>query len=102
MHSSISEKVKGKLEQQLQKKVRPHIGTARTKFQGVTVTTSVILYNVRQSQFQSKYFVTGNQFLISILKYGLPHYPFSGTVQSGFTLSLLCIIQYLRETKGDD
>ena len=105
MHSSISENVKGKLEQQLQKKAQPHIGTARTKLQGVTITTSV--YNVRQSQFQSKYFSGGNQynvelFLISVLYYGWPHHPFSGTMQSGFTLSHLCIVQYLGETKGDD
>ena len=97
--------IKGKLEQELQKKARSHIGTARTKLQGVTIATSV--YNVRQSQFQSKYFSSGNQynvelFLLSVLYYGLPHHPFSGTMQSGFTLSLLCNVQYLGETKGDD
>ena len=102
MHSSISENVKGKLEQQLQKNSAASYRNSKGKLQGVTITTSV-----RQSQLQSKYFLSLNQynvelFLISVLYYGWPHHPFSGTMQSGFTLSHLCIVQYLGETKGDD
>ena len=60
---SISENVKSKLEPH-QKKAWPHIGTARAKLQGVAITRSV--YNVRQSQFQSNYFFSGNQYNVEL------------------------------------